>query len=233
LWGKHSVLHSDLHVPLMIRHPLMKSPGRHSHAVVELVDVFPTLVELALYSHFYSSTASSTTSNLDSSSSSSPQSIENDDGILLLSQLSHHSHGHGHDSNTSAAAPSIKGGGLGSGDGGGGGGGSGGFGGGRSGGGIGDGNGSGGRLIELDGQSLAEIVMRRPTTRIAVQMRGGDNKVEVEGARNKNGTGISEMQRDGTSFSSSSPTSFSPSTFAWKEVLPAGGKTVALAQFMP
>jgi hypothetical protein len=47
-WGKHSVLHADLHVPLLVRHPAMALPGAHSHAVVELVDVFPTLVELSL-----------------------------------------------------------------------------------------------------------------------------------------------------------------------------------------
>jgi hypothetical protein len=48
LWGKHTVLHADVHVPLMIRHPHMQVPRATSHAVVELVDLFPTLVDLAM-----------------------------------------------------------------------------------------------------------------------------------------------------------------------------------------
>jgi arylsulfatase A-like enzyme len=47
MWGKHSTLHADIHVPLVIRAPDMASPGAASHAVVELVDLFPTLVALA------------------------------------------------------------------------------------------------------------------------------------------------------------------------------------------
>jgi len=48
LWGKHTILHADLHVPLVIRHPTRTAfPGAHSHAVVELVDLFPTLAVLA------------------------------------------------------------------------------------------------------------------------------------------------------------------------------------------
>ena len=48
LWGKHSILHADVHVPLIIRHPQMLAPGVTSHSIVELIDVFPTLVELAM-----------------------------------------------------------------------------------------------------------------------------------------------------------------------------------------
>jgi len=47
LWGKHSTLHADLHVPLLVRHPHMGQPGAHTHAVVELIDLFPTIAELA------------------------------------------------------------------------------------------------------------------------------------------------------------------------------------------
>ena len=48
LWGKHSVLHTDVHVPLIIRHPKMMAPGATSHSIVELIDIFPTLVDLAM-----------------------------------------------------------------------------------------------------------------------------------------------------------------------------------------
>jgi arylsulfatase A-like enzyme len=48
LWGKHSILHTDVHVPLMVRHPSMQAPGTPSQSVVELVDLFPTLVDLAM-----------------------------------------------------------------------------------------------------------------------------------------------------------------------------------------
>jgi iduronate 2-sulfatase len=47
MWGKHSVLHTDLHVPLIVRHPEMQSRGAHTFAIVELVDLFPTLADLA------------------------------------------------------------------------------------------------------------------------------------------------------------------------------------------
>jgi len=48
LWGKHTILHADVHVPLMVYHPSMQAPGVSSRSVVELVDVFPTLVDLAM-----------------------------------------------------------------------------------------------------------------------------------------------------------------------------------------
>mmetsp|Transcript_28623 Transcript_28623/g.63906 ORF Transcript_28623/g.63906 Transcript_28623/m.63906 type:complete len:631 (-) Transcript_28623:77-1969(-) len=46
-WGKHTTLHADIHVPLMIRHPFMNAPGSHFYTPVELLDIFPTLVSLA------------------------------------------------------------------------------------------------------------------------------------------------------------------------------------------
>ena len=45
--GKHSTLHTDLHVPFIMRHPRMTQRGRQSHVIVELVDLYPTLAEVA------------------------------------------------------------------------------------------------------------------------------------------------------------------------------------------
>jgi iduronate 2-sulfatase len=45
--GKHSTLHTDLHVPFVMRHPHMTQRGRQSHVIVELIDLYPTLAELA------------------------------------------------------------------------------------------------------------------------------------------------------------------------------------------
>jgi len=46
IWGKHCLYEHALRSPLMIRHPDLNQPGQSSHAVVESVDVFPTLTEL-------------------------------------------------------------------------------------------------------------------------------------------------------------------------------------------
>lgn len=46
IWGKHCLYEPALRSPLMIRHPSLPQPGRASDAVVETVDVFPTLTEL-------------------------------------------------------------------------------------------------------------------------------------------------------------------------------------------
>jgi len=49
-WGKHSLMTQDTHVPLIIRTPLhgpSGSGGRVVHEPVELIDLYPTLVELA------------------------------------------------------------------------------------------------------------------------------------------------------------------------------------------
>ena len=46
LWGKTSNYELDAHVPLIISVPGAPAPGEPSHALVELLDVYPTLVEL-------------------------------------------------------------------------------------------------------------------------------------------------------------------------------------------
>jgi arylsulfatase A-like enzyme len=46
-WAKHSNVENDTRVPLLISAPAMKAAGRQSDALVELVDVYPTLAELA------------------------------------------------------------------------------------------------------------------------------------------------------------------------------------------
>ena len=49
-WGKHSLMTQDTHVPLIIRTPQhgpSGSGGRVVHEPVELIDLYPTLVELA------------------------------------------------------------------------------------------------------------------------------------------------------------------------------------------
>lgn len=45
-WAKHSNTEDDTRVPLLVSVPGMKHPGKRSDALVELVDVYPTLVEL-------------------------------------------------------------------------------------------------------------------------------------------------------------------------------------------
>lgn len=47
LWGKTTNFERDARVPLIIRKPGAKGNGRPSNALVELVDVYPTLVSLA------------------------------------------------------------------------------------------------------------------------------------------------------------------------------------------
>lgn len=46
IWGKHCLYENALRSPLIIRAPGLVQPGRTSTAIVETVDVFPTLVEL-------------------------------------------------------------------------------------------------------------------------------------------------------------------------------------------
>ena len=46
-WAKHSNVENDTRVPLIISAPGMKQHGKKSDALVELVDVYPTLAELA------------------------------------------------------------------------------------------------------------------------------------------------------------------------------------------
>lgn len=47
LWGKTTNFELDTRVPLILRAPGMKATGRASSSLVELVDLYPTLVELA------------------------------------------------------------------------------------------------------------------------------------------------------------------------------------------
>ena len=46
IWGKHCLYEKALRSPLMIRYPGMQQSGLASHATVETVDLFPTLVDL-------------------------------------------------------------------------------------------------------------------------------------------------------------------------------------------
>lgn len=47
IWGKHTTLERASNSPLIIRAPEVERPGRRSDALVEAIDLFPTLVELA------------------------------------------------------------------------------------------------------------------------------------------------------------------------------------------
>jgi arylsulfatase A-like enzyme len=46
-WCKHSTVENDTNVPLLLAAPGMKHPGVHTAALVEYVDIYPTLAELA------------------------------------------------------------------------------------------------------------------------------------------------------------------------------------------
>ena len=46
-WGKMTNYNIDLKVPIIIRYPNQKNRGAQTHAITELVDLFPTLCELA------------------------------------------------------------------------------------------------------------------------------------------------------------------------------------------
>lgn len=47
IWGKHALFEESLHSPLVIRYKGIPKPGKPSKAVVETLDVFPTLCDLA------------------------------------------------------------------------------------------------------------------------------------------------------------------------------------------
>ncbi|QDV88049.1 sulfatase [Stieleria magnilauensis] len=47
IWGKHCLFEESLRSPLIIRHPGMKRAGKSTDGIVETLDVFPTLCELA------------------------------------------------------------------------------------------------------------------------------------------------------------------------------------------
>ena len=46
IWGKHALFEESLRSPLIISYPGIEKPGRNSDAIVETVDIFPTLCEL-------------------------------------------------------------------------------------------------------------------------------------------------------------------------------------------
>ncbi|MCB1129342.1 MAG: sulfatase-like hydrolase/transferase, partial [Verrucomicrobiae bacterium] len=47
IWGKHSLFEESLRSPLIVRYPGIPHPGVMTDAVVEALDVFPTLTDLA------------------------------------------------------------------------------------------------------------------------------------------------------------------------------------------
>jgi iduronate 2-sulfatase len=47
IWGKHCLFEESLRSPLIIRHPRMDEVGEKTDALIETVDVFPTLCDLA------------------------------------------------------------------------------------------------------------------------------------------------------------------------------------------
>ena len=46
-WGKHTDVENDVNAPLILSAPGMKHAGAHTDALVEFVDIYPTLCELA------------------------------------------------------------------------------------------------------------------------------------------------------------------------------------------
>lgn len=46
IWGKHSLFEESLHSPLIIHYPGMKHEGSKTKAIVETLDIFPTLCDL-------------------------------------------------------------------------------------------------------------------------------------------------------------------------------------------
>jgi iduronate 2-sulfatase len=46
IWGKHSLFEESLHSPLIVYQPGMPMQGLKSNAIVETVDIFPTLCDL-------------------------------------------------------------------------------------------------------------------------------------------------------------------------------------------
>lgn len=47
IWGKHALFEESLRSPLIVSYPGMSNPGEMSDALVETVDIFPTMTELA------------------------------------------------------------------------------------------------------------------------------------------------------------------------------------------
>ena len=47
IWGKHALFEESLRSPLIVSHPAVESAGEATDAIVETVDIFPTLCDLA------------------------------------------------------------------------------------------------------------------------------------------------------------------------------------------
>jgi len=47
IWGKHALFEESLHSPLIISYPGMPKPGEKSDSLVETIDVFPSVCEIA------------------------------------------------------------------------------------------------------------------------------------------------------------------------------------------
>lgn len=47
VWGKHTLFEESLRSPLIVTYPAMKKPGESTDAIVETLDLFPTLCDLA------------------------------------------------------------------------------------------------------------------------------------------------------------------------------------------
>ena len=47
IWGKHALFEESLRSPLIVYYPSIHAPGKKSDAVVETLDIFPTLCELS------------------------------------------------------------------------------------------------------------------------------------------------------------------------------------------
>lgn len=47
IWGKHALFEESLHSPLIIAYPGLPQPGQPSRSIVESIDVFPTVCEIA------------------------------------------------------------------------------------------------------------------------------------------------------------------------------------------
>ncbi len=47
IWGKHALYEESLRSPLIISYPGIPKPGKPTHSIVETLDVFPTICELA------------------------------------------------------------------------------------------------------------------------------------------------------------------------------------------
>ena len=46
VWGKHTLFEESLRSPLIISYPKIEMPGKATEAIVETLDIFPTLCEL-------------------------------------------------------------------------------------------------------------------------------------------------------------------------------------------